>query len=617
MRVNLIGKSNGVGLSRDLALLADALRACGCDVAVLAVDSRTSHRRRLMWVQGASLLRYWWRKHVRRNMPWEADVNVMMEHLWPESLPMARLNVAVPNPEWFDRHDLRMLPCIDRVWAKTHNTQQIFQAMRCLVSYVGFNSEDRLDPSVQRRRGFFHLAGQSTMKGTRRLLELWRGHPQWPTLTVVQHAQADDDPVATNIDYRTGYMDDAELQRLQNQNLFHLCTSETEGWGHYLVEAMSVGAVTVTLDAPPMNELVTNERGLLLRAEVYRKQKLADCYRFEPHSLVTAVERMSAMSDAEAGQLCAAARQWFIDNKTEFYGRVGETMEGLKTTVHSSPVNTRVVKTSLIITTYNWNEALELVFRSIARQSEMPDEVLIADDGSGPDTADLVRQWSARLPIPVRHVWQEDRGFRLARSRNQAIAAASGDYIIIVDGDTVLHRHFVADHKRAARYGYFIQGVRLLTGPQMGQRMLAEGLLDIGFFAPHIRRRRHTVRNRFLSWLLYRQVHEHQNAIRGSNQAYWRNDLLKVNGFDERMTGWGREDNEIAQRLYNVGIRRRNLKFAALTIHIYHHQRKTTGDNPNDRYLHETIENKLTWCNLGIDQHLLAATKIGCSTEKY
>src|SRR5262245_61110046 len=199
----------------------------------------------------------------------------------------------------------------------------------------------------------------------------------------------------------------------------------------------------------------------------------------------------------------------------------------------------------------------------------MPDEVIVADDGSGLETQQVVTNWQERMRAPLVHVWQEDEGFRLARSRNRAIAVAKGNYLIIVDGDMVLHRHFVADHLRAARHGCFIQGVRLLTGAHTAARMLAEGQLDLGFFAPDIRRRRHTIRNFLLSRLV---CHERagQRAIRGCNQAYWKSDLLRVNGFNEAFVGWGREDNEIAARLYNAGVRRRNLKFQALAIHLHH-----------------------------------------------
>jgi glycosyltransferase involved in cell wall biosynthesis len=261
------------------------------------------------------------------------------------------------------------------------------------------------------------------------------------------------------------------------------------------------------------------------------------------------------------------------------------------------------MKLSLIITTYNWKAALDLVLRSVARQVEMPDEVIIADDGSRPDTAELVAEWARRLPIPVRHLWQEDIGFRAGRARNRAIAAAQGDYIVLIDGDMVLNAHFIEDHKRAAQRSFFIQGARLITGPNASNIMLTKGVLDLGFFARDINRRRHTIRNRFLSWLLLSKVHVSQRAIRSCNQAYWKEDLVRVNGFDERMVGWGGEDNEIAARLYNVGVRRRNLKFAGLAIHLYHTSRKPTGENPNHSILQTTIAQGRTRCELGLDQH--------------
>jgi len=258
---------------------------------------------------------------------------------------------------------------------------------------------------------------------------------------------------------------------------------------------------------------------------------------------------------------------------------------------------------TLIVTTYNWKKALDLVLQSVARQTVMPDEIIVADDGSRPDTAELVAKWAQRLPVPVQHLWQEDSGFRVSRSRNRAIAAAKGDYIVIADGDMVLNAHFIEDHKRAARRGFFIQGVRLITGPRSGKRMLDDNILDLGFLSADVRRRRHTIRNRFLSWLVFQRTHTNQKAIRSCNQAYWRNDLLKVNGFDEAMTGWGREDNDIAERLYNIGVRRKNLKFAALAIHLHHNSRQPHGENPNDKYLRNTIQNKAKRCVLGIDQH--------------
>ena len=262
------------------------------------------------------------------------------------------------------------------------------------------------------------------------------------------------------------------------------------------------------------------------------------------------------------------------------------------------------MKISLVITTYNWKEALDLVLRGVARQTVMPDEVIVADDGSRPDTAEVVARWQKQLPVPVRHLWQDDIGFRVSRARNRAIAAATGDFIIILDGDMVINAHFIEDYRRAAKPGFFIQGARLITGPTTGRRMITEGVLDVNFFTPDVERRRHTIRNRFLSWLVFLKSHKNQKAIRSCNQGYWKADLLRVNGFDENMIGWGREDNDLAERLYNVGILRKNLKFAGLAVHLYHPSRKPPGENPNDKHLRATIETKSQRCVVGLDQHL-------------
>jgi glycosyltransferase involved in cell wall biosynthesis len=262
------------------------------------------------------------------------------------------------------------------------------------------------------------------------------------------------------------------------------------------------------------------------------------------------------------------------------------------------------MKLSLIICTYNWKEALDLVFKSIAQQTVMPDEILVADDGSKPDTGKVVFDWAQRLSVPVHHLWQEDRGFRVARARNLAIARASGDYVVLIDGDMVLDVHFIEDHRRAAQHGYFMQGVRLLTGPNAAKRLLDQGPSKLNLLSSDIKRRRHTIRNGFLNWLVMLRTHTNQKAVRSCNQAYWRDDLIKVNGFNESMIGYSREDNELAERMYNAGVARKNLKFAALAIHLYHPSRRRTGENPNDAIYQATINNKSKWCDLGLDQHI-------------
>lgn len=260
---------------------------------------------------------------------------------------------------------------------------------------------------------------------------------------------------------------------------------------------------------------------------------------------------------------------------------------------------------SLVITTYNSEQALGLVLASVARQVRLPDEVIVADDGSGEATRALLQGMAGKLPVPLRHSWQADDGFRVARSRNRAIAAASGDYVILLDGDMVMHPRFIADHLRAAESGAFVQGSRVLTTPAFRERMLADPGTSPGLFSTGIARRRHTLRLPALAWLYMRlnqRVRPH--AIKTCNQAWWRADLLRLNGFDERMQGWGREDEELAWRAHHAGLRCRQLRFSALALHLHHAERHHEGASRNDAYLAQTRAQRLVRCERGIDQHL-------------
>jgi glycosyltransferase involved in cell wall biosynthesis len=261
------------------------------------------------------------------------------------------------------------------------------------------------------------------------------------------------------------------------------------------------------------------------------------------------------------------------------------------------------VQISLIITTYNWPQALDLALTSVSRQTRMPDEVIIADDGSDAETARLVASWSARLNVPVHHLWQENRGFRAGRMRNRGIAAARGEYVIAVDGDMILHEHFVADHESAAEPGYFVQGIRIPTTPLGAAWLLRNRSTWVSCFTPGLRRRHQAVRSRWLS-RQFSAPSVTMPRVKSCNQAYWRSDLIAVNGFEEHMVGWGFEDKECAARLLHSGVRGKELRFAALAAHLYHTVRAPKGHNPNDALFAATLESHRTRCELGLDQHL-------------
>jgi glycosyltransferase involved in cell wall biosynthesis len=263
------------------------------------------------------------------------------------------------------------------------------------------------------------------------------------------------------------------------------------------------------------------------------------------------------------------------------------------------------VKTSLIVTTYNRKDALALTLASALAQAEPPAEILVADDGSRDDTGALVRAVAARAPIPVRHCWHEDRGFRLAAIRNRAIAMAAGDYLVLVDGDLVLDRRFVADHVRAARPGQWVQGGRVLLPEDVTREALAIGRIAFGPLERGLGNRKNAVRSPLLSRLAS-FVRTDVYRVRGANQAFWRADVLRVNGFNEEFEGWGREDSEFAARMRHAGVRRLHLQFAAVAYHLWHEERSREMLARNQEILDATLATRASRCAMGIDRHAAA-----------
>lgn len=236
----------------------------------------------------------------------------------------------MPNPEWTLPKWMRHLPDLDFVLVKTRHAETIFSDLGCKTRYTGFSSEDRWLPEVTKQTGFFHLAGKSLNKGTESLIALWQKHPNWPLLTVVQHPnKAETDSSTHNIRHVLRYLDDAELKLMQNQHLFHLCISDTEGFGHYLMEAMSMQAVVITTDAPPMNELVTADRGLLVGYDRTSKQNLATCYHVDEAQLQSTIEHALNMKTEQAVKLGQAARNYFLSNDADFKERIQLLMEDI------------------------------------------------------------------------------------------------------------------------------------------------------------------------------------------------------------------------------------------------------------------------------------------------
>jgi GT2 family glycosyltransferase len=155
-----------------------------------------------------------------------------------------------------------------------------------------------------------------------------------------------------------------------------------------------------------------------------------------------------------------------------------------------------------------------------------------------------------------------------------------------------------------ARPGSFVQGQRVYAGTRASQRLLDDWRCGPTFWTRDLRRRARLLRVPLLAWWFRQRPHRRARFIQGCNQGYWRDDLVRVNGFDERFASWGREDDELAARLFHAGLTRIDLRFAAVAVHLHHPRREPAGPNPNDRYLAETRAAGSTRCALGLDQHL-------------
>ncbi len=260
------------------------------------------------------------------------------------------------------------------------------------------------------------------------------------------------------------------------------------------------------------------------------------------------------------------------------------------------------MRTSLIITTFNWKEALELSVRSVFKQTRLPYEIIIADDGSGDDTRRLIKSLQEGSPVPVIHSWQPDRGFRLSRSRNKALSTAKGDYIILIDGDIIIERNFIADHIEASREGYFIQGSRVLLNAGLTKQALSQKELTPCLTDPGMENRKNCIRSTFLS-KLFSFSSKRLTGIKTCNFAFWRKHAETVNGFNEDFVGWGREDSEFSARMLNYGLKRKNLKFKAVTYHLSHEINSRKHIAMNDKILEDTLKNQLVWCKNGLNLH--------------
>lgn len=235
------------------------------------------------------------------------------------------------------------------------------------------------------------------------------------------------------------------------------------------------------------------------------------------------------------------------------------------------------MKLSVIVSTYNSPDWLEKVLWGYSVQQHTDFELVIADDGSTDTTAERIERLRSETGMRIQHVWQEDDGFRKSRILNKAVLASEAEYLVFTDGDCIPRIDFLAEHLRHAAPGYYLSGsyckLPMATSQAIGKDDILSGrCFDIDWLRAHgLTRNRKNIKlaapPRSAPWL--NRLTTTRCNFKGSNGSAWREDVLRVNGFDERMA-WGGQDREFGERLRNAGVKPRHVRYNAICVHLDH-----------------------------------------------
>ena len=264
-------------------------------------------------------------------------------------------------------------------------------------------------------------------------------------------------------------------------------------------------------------------------------------------------------------------------------------------------------KTSLIISTYNQPEILYLAIVSALEQTCLPGEIIIADDGSGEETAGLVREIKKKSSVPIIHTWLPDDGFRVMLARNNAVAVSTGEYLIFLDGDCYLNKYFIEDHLSCAETGYYACGRRVNIRVNRQEYILRTGDRRITFFSWGTGKKFHAIRSRRLAQLhkkgglLYKE-----GGMASANLAVWRSDFERVNGFNERLAGFSGCDYELACRFGDVGISIKKIVHLGIAYHFDHLKKNrviwSDGTGRVQKLMTQVREEEKGSCRIGLNR---------------
>jgi glycosyltransferase involved in cell wall biosynthesis len=254
-----------------------------------------------------------------------------------------------------------------------------------------------------------------------------------------------------------------------------------------------------------------------------------------------------------------------------------------------------------------------LVLEALASQVTPLMEIIVADDGSKAETSVVVEQFKNKLQANLIHIWQPDEGFQAAKIRNKAIAKARGEYIIFIDGDCIIAKDFIQNHLKLKQVLYFVTGNRVLLTKEFTSELLSEKtVLNLHQWGVlhWVKAKWQNKINRFLPCIKLKILMKLANLFskqswqgaKTCNLAAWRKDLISVNGFDENFTGWGFEDSDLIVRLLRKGIKRKEARFYAPVIHLWHPEQPRDKVIENYHKLESVIKSTNCLAQKGLDQ---------------
>lgn len=297
---NLISRDNGIGLTTDVHLLTEWLTDCGFDVQF--VD---------------------WRARMMRR----CHLAVFIELLNPTLVYYAVATVGILNLEWLPQRWAPQLRRLTQVWARSAESEQLMRGWGLpRVHRTGFLGSDLYDTRVPREVSCLHMRGASGLKGTGAVLQAWADNPGLPALTVISHDPIPHPPKGVTVLPR---VDESTLRRLANQCLIHVCPSESEGWGHYICEGLSCGALVVTTDASPMSEHVQPQWGWLLPARPGPDHHMAPRHLVDAADIAAAVDAAATLPRRRREDMQHDARQHFLSRNDQFRAAAGQLLHTL------------------------------------------------------------------------------------------------------------------------------------------------------------------------------------------------------------------------------------------------------------------------------------------------